>query len=88
MKILGIETTGSHQGGCLWDDFRVRSEQSFVDPKSKNQRLMPALDAIFKKVSFGPHDLDALAVDVGPGRFTGIRLGVSAARTQIGRAHV
>ncbi len=81
MKILGIETTGCHMGGCLWEDFRIRSEKSFSDGKSNSQHLMPALDGIFKKVPFGPHDLDALAVDVGPGRFTGIRLGVSAART-------
>jgi tRNA threonylcarbamoyladenosine biosynthesis protein TsaB len=81
MKILGIETTGIHLGGCLWEDFRVRSEKSFTDAKSHRTHLLPALDGIFKKVPFGPHDLDALAVDVGPGRFTGIRLGVSAART-------
>ncbi|MBK8871521.1 MAG: tRNA (adenosine(37)-N6)-threonylcarbamoyltransferase complex dimerization subunit type 1 TsaB [Elusimicrobia bacterium] len=81
MKILGIETTGSHMGACLWDDFRVRADKSFIDKAPRSPRLMSALDGVFSKASFGPHELDALAVDIGPGRFTGIRLGVSAART-------
>jgi tRNA threonylcarbamoyladenosine biosynthesis protein TsaB len=83
MKILGIETTGSHMGACLWDDFRVRADKSFIDGSgaTRSPRLMAALDGVFSKASFGPHELDALAVDIGPGRFTGIRLGVSAART-------
>lgn len=81
MKILGIETTGSRLGVCVWEDFRVRAEKTLPDTGTHSQQLMPALNDVFKKMPWGPQDLDALAVDVGPGRFTGIRLGVSAART-------
>lgn len=81
MKILGIETTGPRLGVCVWEDFRVRAEKTLPDTGAHSQHLMPALNDVFKKVPWGPQDLDALAVDVGPGRFTGIRLGVSAART-------
>ncbi len=81
MKVLGIETTGPQLGACLWGDFRVLAVKKITDGETHSQRLMPTLDELFKKVPWGPQDLDTLAVDVGPGRFTGIRLGVSAART-------
>lgn len=81
MKVLGIETTGSRLGACLWEDFRVRAVKVLPDGHSHSQQLMPTLNDLFKKVPWTPQDLDALAVDVGPGRFTGIRLGVAAART-------
>jgi len=81
MKILGIESTGNKVGACLWEDFRPRAEKTLSELGGHNHHLMPAINEVFKKVPFGPHDLDAVAVDVGPGRFTGIRLGLSAART-------
>jgi tRNA threonylcarbamoyl adenosine modification protein YeaZ len=81
MKILALETTGNQLGVCLWEDFRVRALKLSNGEQSQSSRLMPALDELFKKVGWNLQELDALAVDVGPGRFTGIRLGVSAART-------
>lgn len=81
MKVLGLETTGRRLGACLWEDFRVRAAKSLPESASQSERLMPVLNELFEKVPWGPQDLDAVAVDVGPGRFTGIRLGVSAART-------
>jgi tRNA threonylcarbamoyladenosine biosynthesis protein TsaB len=81
MKILGIESSGAHLGLCLWEDYRVKVNKTLREGPASNDRLMPALDEAFKKVSWGPRELDAVAVDVGPGRFTGLRLGVSAART-------
>jgi len=81
MKLLALETTGTHLGACLWEDFRVRGLKIDGSRQHQSSRLMPILDQLFKKVSWSPQDVDGLAVDVGPGRFTGIRLGVSAART-------
>jgi tRNA threonylcarbamoyladenosine biosynthesis protein TsaB len=79
MKILAIETTGSHLSVCLWEGFRVCA--SLVDKEPLSNRLILAVDGLFKKVRWSPRDLDAVAVDVGPGRSTGMRFGVSAART-------
>lgn len=81
MKVLAIETTGRRLGACLWEDFRVRAEKVVPPGTEHSQHLLPLLDGLFKKVPWTPQDLDTIAVDVGPGRFTGIRLGVSAART-------
>lgn len=81
MKVLGIESTGSRLGVCLWEDFRVRAAKTVAEGDSHSEHLLPTLHDLFKKVPWTPQDLDVVAVDVGPGRFTGIRLGVSAART-------
>lgn len=77
MKLLAIETTGAELGACLWEDAKPRA----LKTEKRPDHLMPLLDGLFKKSRWQPADLDGLVVDVGPGRFTGIRVGVSAART-------
>jgi tRNA threonylcarbamoyladenosine biosynthesis protein TsaB len=81
MKILALETTGARLGVCLWEDFKPRGSKVESDAKSHSHRLMPMMHDLFKKAGWKPQDLDAIAVDVGPGRFTGLRIGVAAART-------
>ncbi len=81
MKILALETTRKKSGICLWEDFKVRAVKVENDTRSYSNRLMLNLNDIFKKVPWKAQDLDAIAVNVGPGKFTGLRLGVSAART-------
>jgi len=42
-------------------------------------RLVPAIDSLLKKVDAGPADVTAIGVTVGPGSFTGIRIGIATA---------
>ncbi|HRY29693.1 MAG TPA: tRNA (adenosine(37)-N6)-threonylcarbamoyltransferase complex dimerization subunit type 1 TsaB [Elusimicrobiota bacterium] len=77
MKLLALETIGTQMGACLWEDLRPRGFKT----EKGGDNLMPLLDTLFRKAAWSPADLDAVAVDVGPGRFTGIRIGVTAART-------
>lgn len=82
MKLLALETSDTNLGACLWEDVRVKALKT--EPQggaSHSQKFMPLLDGLFRKAGWRPEELDAVAVDVGPGRFTGLRLGVSAART-------
>lgn len=48
--------------------------------KGQAERLIPLLNQVLHSAGMEWRDLDALAVGVGPGNFTGIRIGVSAAR--------
>jgi len=48
--------------------------------RGQAERLMPLLEAVLTEAGRGWGDLDAVAVGVGPGNFTGIRIAVSAAR--------
>ena len=44
-------------------------------------RAMPAIDEIFEKVGIAPSEIDAIAVSEGPGSYTGVRIGVTIAKT-------
>ena len=81
MKIIALETTGAHMSVCLWEDFKPRASKTETDADAASHHLLPAAHALFQKVGWKPQDLDAVVVDVGPGRFTGLRIGVAAART-------
>ncbi len=48
--------------------------------KGQAERLMPLLEEVLAEAGAGWRDLDALAVGIGPGNFTGIRISVAAAR--------
>ena len=48
--------------------------------KGQVENLFPILESLIEKKSISWHELDAIAVGIGPGNFTGIRLSVSAAR--------
>lgn len=55
---------------------------SKFEPQIRGQaeRLMPMCDELFKEAGIAPKDLTHLAVTIGPGAFTGLRVGMSAAR--------
>lgn len=78
--ILGFDTSAAHCAAALLCNDRIVAEQ--VDPMTRGQaeRLMPLLQDMLATAGIAWRDLTALGVGVGPGNFTGIRIGVSAAR--------
>lgn len=80
MKLLALETSGSRLGVCLWEDFRIKASRMDARGDASSDHLLPMVDELFRKAKWDPAALDAIAVDVGPGRFTGLRIGVAAAR--------
>ncbi|HAB60785.1 MAG TPA: tRNA (adenosine(37)-N6)-threonylcarbamoyltransferase complex dimerization subunit type 1 TsaB, partial [Lachnospiraceae bacterium] len=48
--------------------------------KTHSQTLLPMLDAVVKMVELDLKDIDAIAVAMGPGSFTGLRIGSSTAK--------
>ncbi len=81
MKLLAFETAGIYLSACLWEDNRVRAEKTDRQHPEDAHGFMPLLHGLFRQARWAPQDIDAVVVDVGPGRFTGLRVGVSAART-------
>lgn len=51
------------------------------DGNSHSKNLLPYIDKVLKEAELAPHDLDAVAVSIGPGSYTGLRIGVSTAKS-------
>lgn len=81
MKVLAIDTSNQVMGVAVSDGDTVLGE--FVTNLKKNHsvRLMPAIDILLQEVHMQPSDLDRIAVAAGPGSYTGVRIGVSVAKT-------
>lgn len=78
--ILAFDTSAAHCAAALVSGDRLLTER--LDPMDKGQaeHLFPMLEAMLDGAGVGWSDLTALAVGIGPGNFTGVRISVSAAR--------
>lgn len=84
MVILGMDTTGNTLSVAVSEDTRILGELTIHGTKKHSETLLPAVDAILGQVGKDISDVDLIAVSVGPGSFTGIRIGVATAK---GLAH-
>ena len=84
MLILGLDSSAV-AGSCALCDIREEKKtviaSSFVNTKlTHSQTLMPMVEDMLKSSGFELQDVDLLAVNSGPGSFTGIRIGVAAVK--------
>ena len=78
--VLGIETSGNATGLALASDNRVVAELVENTNCSHNEVLMPLLDRLLKGAGVAVADVAGIGVDVGPGMFTSLRVGISTAK--------
>lgn len=81
MKILGIETSTPIGSVGLIDGDKLIAEQALDITRHHSARLMPVIDQTLKWGNLSIQEIDAVAVSVGPGSFTGVRIGVGTAKT-------
>ena len=80
MKVLAIETATPASSVALGEDRAVVASARRVDRRGHGAFIVSAIDFCFDQAGWNPGDLDAIAIDVGPGLYTGIRVGLSTAQ--------
>jgi len=80
VHVLGIETSCSVCSVGLVDDEALIVEQNIVDPHVHSEKLLTLVEEVLERGDVGLGDLDAIAVSIGPGSFTGLRIGLSTAK--------
>ncbi len=80
MNILTISTSGRAASAALTRDGAVLRHALRDDGLTHSQTILPLIDSLFESdAPFPLAETDAFAVDVGPGSFTGVRIGVCIA---------
>ena len=79
--ILGIETSVEHVGVALGDYRGVRAHSMLASDRRHAESLTPMIQFVMQQAEAEMSDLSAVAVDVGPGLFTGMRVGIAAAQS-------
>ena len=80
MLVLGFDTATPAVSVALHDGERVISTASALDARRHSELLMPMIAKVLADAGVPRTDLDAVAVGVGPGPYTGLRVGVVTAR--------
>lgn len=79
--LLAIETSGRAAGLALVSPDGAMAEREIGPQQSTAAALAPEIDALLTELGLRPADLRAIAVTLGPGSFTGLRVGVTTAKT-------
>jgi len=81
MKILALDTSSNGLSVAVMDNEKLLSEYFITGSKKDHSRkLMPMIEEILKDVEVGVEDIDYYAVSIGPGSFTGLRIGITTVK--------
>ncbi|QTM98140.1 tRNA (adenosine(37)-N6)-threonylcarbamoyltransferase complex dimerization subunit type 1 TsaB [Sediminibacillus dalangtanensis] len=81
MNILAIDTSNQVMGIAILKDGLLAGEYTTNAKKNHSVRLMPAIDQLMKETEMTPEQLDRIVVAKGPGSYTGVRIGLTTAKT-------
>ena len=84
MKILALDTATNSCSVAATEDGALSAELTIRKNQTHSKHLMELVDSVLGIAGFGVADLDGLAVTIGPGSFTGLRIGISTIK---GLAH-
>lgn len=80
MLTLGIETATKQVSVAIGGHEGVIGLFEIARGRNHAEVLVPAIDAVCQQTGFALRDVNAIAVDIGPGLFTGLRVGIAAAK--------
>ena len=77
MRILSVDTATAWQSVAILDGERVVARCDQDASGAHARLLLPSIDRLFRETGLSPAKLDALVVSIGPGSFTGLRVGLA-----------
>lgn len=77
--LLAIESSGNSGGAALLRGGELVAESSLPSPRSHGEHLIPCIQAAMAEAAVTFEEIDAIALNVGPGSYTGLRVGLAAA---------
>ena len=81
MKCLAIDTSQAAVAACIMgDDGSILARETLPMARGHGEALLPLIERVSKSAAIPLSALDRIAVVVGPGSFTGIRIGIAAGR--------
>ena len=82
MIVLGLDTSTQTSGIALVDGDRLLADARHAPPPGggRHADLLVAIDEVCRRAAVTPARLDAIAIGVGPGSFTGLRIGMATAK--------
>lgn len=81
MLLLAIDTSTTAITAALHDGFRVVAETTTLDSRAHAERLAPGIERVLADAGAPPADVTEVVVGIGPGPFTGLRVGIVTGRT-------
>jgi len=80
MKILGIESSAGPASCAVVEDGKILASAYTNQKLTHSQTLVPMICDMLKNAALTVDDIDLFAVSAGPGSFTGVRIGIAAAK--------
>ena len=80
MKILAFDSSGSGCAAAVLSGERVLAQESAAMLRGQAEHLVPMIARVMKAAGLGFGALDLIAVTLGPGAFTGVRIGIATAQ--------
>lgn len=91
MKLLAVETSSMAGSAAVleWEgavecacpcSIIEKHQLSFPEGTKHGKALIPSIETLLEKIGWNPGDLDAVAVSIGPGSYTGLRVGLICAK--------
>lgn len=78
--LLALDTATRHSGLALYHQAQVMAELNWLSRDAQTVELLPRVEQLLAWSNVAPADLSALAVNLGPGSFTGLRVALSLAK--------
>src|SRR5947207_2286578 len=80
-RAIAIETSSRIGSIALADGEQILAERQFEHGLQHAAMILPIIDSLCREQGWGPRDIEHVYVSAGPGSFTGLRIGITLAKT-------